>query len=67
MTRTIELLTAGEGGFLCDPARPAQFVEALLRLLREPALRAKQGAANTERIDRWFRWERCVATTRSEY
>ena len=62
-----ELLTAGEGGFLCDPARPAQFVEALLRLLREPALRAKQGAANAERIDRWFRWERCVATTRSEY
>ena len=57
-----ELLVDGEGGFLCDPARPAQFVEALLRLLRDAPLRAKQGAANVERVDRWFRWERCVAT-----
>ena len=62
-----ELLADGEGGFLCDPARPAQFVEALLRLLREPALRVKQGGANAERIERWFRWERCVAATREQY
>jgi glycosyltransferase involved in cell wall biosynthesis len=62
-----ELLVDGEGGFLCDPARPAQFVEALLRLLRDAPLRAKQGAANVERVDRWFRWERCVATTRAQY
>ena len=62
-----ELLVDGEGGFLCDPARPAGFTEALVRLLRDPALRAKQGAANAERVDRWFRWERCVAATRREY
>jgi len=62
-----ELLVDGEGGFLGDPARPVQFVEALVRLLRDAPLRAKQGAANVERVDRWFRWERCVATTRAEY
>ena len=62
-----ELLADGQGGFLCDPARPPQFVEALVRLLRDASLRAKQGAANVERVDRWFRWERCVATTRAQY
>lgn len=62
-----ELLVHGEGGFLCDPAQPAQFVGALVRLLGDAALRAKQGAANSERVDRWFRWEGCVATTRRVY
>jgi phosphatidyl-myo-inositol dimannoside synthase len=62
-----ELLVEGEGGFLRDPAQPAGFTAALVRLLRDPALRARQGAANAERVDRWFRWERCVATTRRAY
>jgi glycosyltransferase involved in cell wall biosynthesis len=62
-----ELLVDGQGGFLCDPARPATFVEALVRLLRDASVRAKQGAANAERVERWFRWERCVATTRQHY
>ena len=62
-----ELLADGEGGFLCDPARPAGFVAALVRLLREAPLRAKQGAANAERVERRFRWERCLATTRRHY
>ena len=57
----------GQGGFLCDPARPAEFTEALVRLLRGPAARAKQAAANAERVERGFRWERCVAATRREY
>jgi glycosyltransferase involved in cell wall biosynthesis len=35
-----ELVLDGEGGFLCDPARPAAFVQALVRLLGDPALRA---------------------------
>ena len=62
-----ELLVDGQGGFLCDPAHPGEFTEALVRLLRDPAMRAKQGAANVERVDRGFRWERCVAATRREY
>jgi len=62
-----ELLVDGQGGFLCDPARPGEFTEALVRLLRDPAARANQGAVNAHRVDRWFRWERCVAATRREY
>jgi L-malate glycosyltransferase len=62
-----ELLVDGQGGALCDPARPAEFTEALVRLLRDPGARAKQGAVNAERIERGFRWERCLATTRREY
>jgi glycosyltransferase involved in cell wall biosynthesis len=62
-----ELLLDGQGGVLCDPDRPFEFTEALVRLLRDPAARAKQGAANAERVDRQFRWERCVTATRREY
>jgi glycosyltransferase involved in cell wall biosynthesis len=62
-----ELLVDGQGGVLCDPTRPFEFTEALVRLLRDPGARAKQGAANAERVDREFRWERCVAATRREY
>lgn len=62
-----ELVVDGEGGFLCDPDRPGRFVEALVRLLGDAGLRAKQGAANAERVDRRFRWERCVAATRRQY
>ena len=62
-----ELLVDGQGGFLCDPARPREFTEALVRLLRDPAARVNQGAINAHRVDRWFRWERCVAATRREY
>jgi len=62
-----ELLVDGEGGFVCDPARPDLFVDRLLRLLADAPLRAKLGAANAERVDRCFRWERCVAATRRVY
>jgi len=62
-----EVLADGEGGFLCDPARPELLVNRLDRLLGDSALRAKLGAANAERVDRLFRWDRCVARTRRVY
>jgi phosphatidylinositol alpha-1,6-mannosyltransferase len=62
-----ELLVEGEGGFLCDPAIPEGFVERLLLLCDDRALRRKFGAANAERVDRLFRWDRCVDTTRRIY
>jgi phosphatidylinositol alpha-1,6-mannosyltransferase len=62
-----ELLVDGEGGFVCDPAQPDLFVERLHRLLADAPLRAKLGAANAERVDRAFRWERCVTATRRVY
>jgi glycosyltransferase involved in cell wall biosynthesis len=62
-----ELLADGDGGFLCDPAAPARFTERLLLLLGDGPLRAKLGAANIERVERAFRWERCVDATRRVY
>jgi len=62
-----ELVVEGEGGFVCDPARPEGFVERLALLLGDRAQRAKFGTANRERVDRLFRWDRCVDATRRVY
>jgi glycosyltransferase involved in cell wall biosynthesis len=62
-----ELVVEGEGGFVCDPARPARFTRALLTLLDDPVLRRKFGAANRERVDRLFRWDHCAAGTARVY
>jgi glycosyltransferase involved in cell wall biosynthesis len=62
-----ELVVEGEGGFVCDPARPESFVERLALLLGDRALRTKFGSANRERVDRLFRWDRCVDATRRLY
>jgi phosphatidylinositol alpha-1,6-mannosyltransferase len=62
-----ELVVEGEGGFVCDPAQPGRFVERLLLLLGDRALREKLGAASRERAQRQFRWEACVEGTRRVY
>ena len=62
-----ELVVDGEGGFLVDPERPADFVAGTVGLLRDALLRAKLGAANVERAQRRFRWERCAADTAAIY
>lgn len=62
-----ELLVDGEGGFLCDPDRPAAFAARLLQLLDDPALRRKLGRANEERVEAHFRWERCARATLGVY
>jgi glycosyltransferase involved in cell wall biosynthesis len=62
-----ELVPEGEAGFVCDPAAPDRFVERLLLLLGDRALRETLGAAGHERVERLFRWERCVEGTRRVY
>jgi glycosyltransferase involved in cell wall biosynthesis len=62
-----ELYTDGEGGFLCDPERPAEFAARLQTLLADPALRERFGRANRDRVERHFRWERCATATRRVY
>jgi glycosyltransferase involved in cell wall biosynthesis len=62
-----ELIVEGEGGFLCDPADLDVFVDRLQHLLGDAPLRAKLGAANAERVERAFRWDRCVSDTRRVY
>lgn len=62
-----ELVADGESGFVCDPVRPQRFVETLGRLLADRALRDKLGGASRDRVERLFRWDRCVAATRRVY
>jgi len=62
-----ELVVDGAGGFLVDPSAPDRLVERLAQLLADAELRAKFGALNRERVERSFRWERCVAATRQVY
>ena len=62
-----ELVAEGQSGFVCDPSVPDRFVERLLLLLGDPALREKFGAAARERADRLFRWDACVDGTRRVY
>jgi glycosyltransferase involved in cell wall biosynthesis len=62
-----ELVVDGEGGFVCEPSGPEPFVEKLSRVLGDEALGRKLGRANRERVERMFRWERCVEGTRRAY
>ena len=62
-----ELVTNGEGGFLCDPAQPESFIRKVLLLLSDPMLRRKFGSANRQRVDRLFRWDHCTAATARIY
>jgi glycosyltransferase involved in cell wall biosynthesis len=49
-----ELVVEGETGFLVPPGDEAALAERLLRLLRDPALRRRLGAAARERVQREF-------------
>jgi len=62
-----EVLVDGEGGFLCDPAEPRAFVGRLQLLLSDAALREKFGRANAERVEQYFRWDRCARETLRVY
>ena len=62
-----ELVVDGEGGFVCEPTDPEAFAEKLGLLLGDRPLREKLGHANRERVERLFRWERCVEGTRRVY
>jgi glycosyltransferase involved in cell wall biosynthesis len=55
-----EMVEDGVSGFLVEPNNRAAFVESVLRLLREPELRARFGAEASKRVDRHFRWDLTV-------
>lgn len=62
-----EVVADGETGILCDPDRPEEFAQAILRLLREPILARRMGQAGRERVKRLFSWDQCVHRTLEIY
>lgn len=62
-----ELVVDGEGGFLANPDDRDACVRRLLLLLGDASLRRKLGAANRERAERHFRWDRCARDTKRVY
>ena len=53
-----ELVVDGENGYLCDLQSPGQFIEAMQRLIDDPALGFRLGAAGRARVVQEFSWEK---------
>jgi starch synthase len=62
-----EVVVDGKTGILCDPREPAEFAQAILRLLEEPALVETMGQAGRERTLRLFQWEHNARCTLALY
>ncbi len=56
-----ELITDDETGLLAPPANPKALAAALERLILDPALRERLGAAGFEHIQRHFALDACIA------
>lgn len=57
----------GEGGEYARAATPEALAEAVLRLLRDPELRKRKGAANRERARERFSWDKTAAALEQVY
>jgi len=62
-----EQVVDGVTGLLVPPSDPTGMADAISRLLREPQLRAKMGAAGRERVEREFSIEATVASLQRLY
>jgi glycosyltransferase involved in cell wall biosynthesis len=62
-----EMVEDGATGFLVEANDRAAFADRVVRLLREPELRARFGAASAERVDRHFRWDLTVRRVQKVY
>ena len=56
-----EAVRDGETGLLVDAERPEAVVEAVRRLLDDPALRARLGTAGRRVVETHFNWDRVAA------
>lgn len=53
-----EAVADGETGIVVDGRDPAEVADAIIRLLREPALAKAMAVAGRERVERRFTWDR---------
>ena len=63
----LDLVVDGETGLLVPPRDPAALRAALEKLLADPALRQRLGAAGRERIRERFTWEAAADATLAAY
>ena len=59
-----ELVRDGETGLLVDPEQPEPVAAAVARLLVDPALGRRLGAAARAGVERYYNWDRVVADLR---
>ncbi len=62
-----EYIVDGESGVLVPPADDAAFAEAVVRLLKDPDLRARLGAAAARRVRERFAWDNLVDEVEKAY
>jgi glycosyltransferase involved in cell wall biosynthesis len=62
-----EMVEDGQSGFLVEANDRAAFADRAVRLLRDPAMRARFGVAAAERVDRHFRWDLTVGRVQKIY
>ncbi len=62
-----EMVEDGRCGFLVEANDRSAFADRVLRLLRDPTLRARFGAGAAERVDRHFRWDLTVRRIHKVY
>jgi glycosyltransferase involved in cell wall biosynthesis len=62
-----EAVADGETGYVVPPGEAAPLAEALGRLLGDPALRARMGAAGRARFERLFSLDRMVRAYQAAY
>jgi glycosyltransferase involved in cell wall biosynthesis len=60
---TPEAVRDGETGLLCRPADPQALADGIVRLLGDPALRARMSTASRDRHRRLFTIERMLDET----
>lgn len=62
-----EAVIEGEAGLIVAPGEPKQLAEAIVRLSRDPELRARLGAAGCARVASHFSLEKCVESYSALY
>jgi glycosyltransferase involved in cell wall biosynthesis len=62
-----EYIADGESGLLVSPGDDAALADAVLRLLADPELRARLGAAAARRMRERFSWEKLVEAVERAY
>lgn len=60
-----EAVRDGETGFLVPPEDPAAVAEAVCRLLEDPGLAQRIGAAGRRAVETYFNWDRVVRDLRA--